>query len=409
MQTEAKKPSRIMAEDESGTGFKVDKLTNDNYHHWKFNMRMFLMGKDLWEITDGTEVLPDGAGEEKRRKFKKRENQAMSFICLGVSTPLQIYVRPTKSAKEAWESLSSHFEEKTLSRKIHYRRKLYALRMEKGTTMTAHVNSLKTIAEHLESLDDAVVEKDLVMILISSLPESYNNLITALETLKEENLTWTYVRDRVISEFQRRQGGDKKSKAKNLDDHDALLSQGSGGNFHKKKGGGNHNPNQNKSTQKQFKCHHCNEKGHFIKDCPKKKATEAGKKQSASFCKNKKPEVEEDEYEPEFALFSCCVDLESSSPGEVLAEDVETVDLQGSEGEFDDQHPVDQHESSDDVSPTDGTDNEMWNVVTPSVLQPSSTDVVLLSSENSAATSCPFVSNVVLSNHVDATTAICDD
>ena len=52
--------------------------------------------------------------------------------------------------------------------------------MEKGTTMTAHVNSLKTIAEHLESLDDAVAEKNLVMILISSLPDSYNNLVKQL-------------------------------------------------------------------------------------------------------------------------------------------------------------------------------------------------------------------------------------
>ena len=52
--------------------------------------------------------------------------------------------------------------------------------MEKGITMTNHVNQLKTIAEHLEALDDEVKEKDLVMILISSLPDEYNNLITAM-------------------------------------------------------------------------------------------------------------------------------------------------------------------------------------------------------------------------------------
>lgn len=48
--------------------------------------------------------------------------------------------------------------------------------------MVTHVNYIKTIAEHLEALDDEVVDKDLVMILISSLPDEYNNLITTLHS-----------------------------------------------------------------------------------------------------------------------------------------------------------------------------------------------------------------------------------
>ena len=156
-------------------GFKVEKLTADTYFSWKFNMHMYLMGKDLWEIVSGTETLAeDEADANVRSQFKKQEQKAMSAFCLSVSTPLQIYVRNVKTAKEAWDSLSGHFEEKTLSRKIFYRRKLYSLRMQKNTDMVNHVNSLKTISEHLESLGDVVAEKDLVMILISSLPDEYN-------------------------------------------------------------------------------------------------------------------------------------------------------------------------------------------------------------------------------------------
>ena len=69
--------------------------------------------------------------------------------------------------------------------------------------MTTHINHIKTISEHLEALDDPVPEKDLVMILISSWPPEYNNLITTLETLEEEKLEWTYVRDRAIAEYER--------------------------------------------------------------------------------------------------------------------------------------------------------------------------------------------------------------
>ena len=79
----------------------MEKLTVDSYHSWKFNMRMGLIGKDLWEITEGTEVLPERANAQQKSQFKKRDNKALSMICLSITTSLQIYVRPAKSAKEA--------------------------------------------------------------------------------------------------------------------------------------------------------------------------------------------------------------------------------------------------------------------------------------------------------------------
>ena len=54
--------------------FKFEKLTAENYYTWKFNMKMFLIGKDLWEIVNGSEVLDDNATAEEKRKFKKRKS-----------------------------------------------------------------------------------------------------------------------------------------------------------------------------------------------------------------------------------------------------------------------------------------------------------------------------------------------
>ena len=99
------------------TGFSVEKLTDRNYHTWKFSIKMYLMGKDLWDIVQNVERVNENATEEEQRKFKKRENLAMSIICLSVTTSLQIYVRNSKRATEAWNNLANHFEEKSLSRK----------------------------------------------------------------------------------------------------------------------------------------------------------------------------------------------------------------------------------------------------------------------------------------------------
>ena len=32
------------------SSFKVEKLATENYDVWKFNMKMYLIGNDLWEI-----------------------------------------------------------------------------------------------------------------------------------------------------------------------------------------------------------------------------------------------------------------------------------------------------------------------------------------------------------------------
>ena len=69
--------------------------------------------------------------------------------------------------------------------------------------MVEHINHIKMLAEHLEAIDDNIAEKDLVIILISSLPDEYNYLITALETIDEEKLIWDYVRDRLIHEAEK--------------------------------------------------------------------------------------------------------------------------------------------------------------------------------------------------------------
>ena len=293
------------------TSYKVERLTADNYVAWKFSLKMYLLGKELWDIVDGTRTLAADASEETKRVFKKHDNQALSIVCLAVSKNLHVYVRNAKSAKEAWDNLSNHFEEKTLSKQVYYRKKLYHTSLTNGISMTDHCNNLKTIAEQLEALDDPVTEREIVMILISSLPPAYNNLITALETLKGENLTWNYVRDRVIHEYER-----KKSNSGGKGGLDALLvdscnrrgnNNGGGGSKPRNGGGqqsGNHHGGNNNKTK--FKCHHCHEKGHFARDCPKKLADIAKKEENSAYCQDEASEVscslESFHFEPEFAL-----------------------------------------------------------------------------------------------------------
>ena len=290
------------------TNFRIAQLSSENYHSWKFDMKMLLVGKDVYDIVTGDETLAPGASEAKRTHFKKRDHLAMSMICLAVSPSMKIYVRSANTGKEAWDALAGHFEEKTLSRKIMYRRKLYNLTMENNSA-TEHINRMKTIVDHLDALDDQVQEKDLVMILMSSLPESYNNLITTLETLEEKKLTWDYVRDRIVTEYERKKTLHPKTVPRN---ENALYvgERSSGAPRNQTRNNGNQQTHPPQQQKTKFKCHYCHKKGHLQKDCFKKKAAEAaaaaggngggGQAESATFCSDVNNVT--DQFAFEFAL-----------------------------------------------------------------------------------------------------------
>ena len=263
-----------MAEETKLSSLNFDKLNVDNYHDWEFSMRMFLIGKNLWEIVQGTETLPNDANEETKAKFQKRSNVALATISLGVSKDLQIIVRPAKTPKEAWDLIQTRFVEKTLSKKIFYRRKLYHAQMAPKADMTVHIDQIKMLSQQLEACGDPVSENDLVMILISSWTSDYNNLVTTLETLGEEKLTWTYVRDRAIAEcdrISRRKDVQKPDSAFNTRHDGGGFSHGRGSDSGRGRGRGR---SSTKPAKKQKQCYKCHEFGHLIRDCPGKKNTD---------------------------------------------------------------------------------------------------------------------------------------
>ena len=47
--------------------FTIEKVIVENYHNWTFQIKMYLIGKDLWKIVTGTEVLAEGASAQEQR------------------------------------------------------------------------------------------------------------------------------------------------------------------------------------------------------------------------------------------------------------------------------------------------------------------------------------------------------
>ena len=75
--------------------------------------------------------------------------------------------------------------------------------MVPGDNMMEHINKLKSLAEQLESVGAPTSEDDQVATLLCSLPDSYNNLIFALES-RVKDMHMEFVIARLLHEESKR-------------------------------------------------------------------------------------------------------------------------------------------------------------------------------------------------------------
>jgi hypothetical protein len=183
----------------------IDKLENsNNYHLWKFKVQLVLEERDLFGVVDGSESNSDNE-EVKAAEWLKKDKKARVTICLALSDSVLTMVRDSQTAKQVWDKLSSVFENKNLVNRLLMKRRFLTIRMNEGEKVQTHLNLVKSMSEQLIAIGVQVSQEDLIMTLLMSLPTSYEHLITALDSVKSDELTFDYVSAKIISYDMRRQ------------------------------------------------------------------------------------------------------------------------------------------------------------------------------------------------------------
>ena len=247
----------------------INKFDGDNFNLWKFRMKMILEEKDLWQYVEekkkpsNTEIGYEILIQEWDRKSRR----AMITICLNLTDAQLVNVQSASSAKEAWDTLVQLYETKDLSNRLFLRRKFFTVQMANHEHMITYINRVKVMADKLAAIGASVEEEDIVMTLLSGLPENYNNLIVALE-VKIDDLTLDSVTARLLHEEARRMEGS------GLTEENAFYSNRKGKFVKHGYNKSNNNSNNNSSSKSKSGCHYCGKQGHWIKKCRKRIADE---------------------------------------------------------------------------------------------------------------------------------------
>ena len=186
------------------TDFKIPKLNGASYRDWTFNMRLYLESLDLFGHPDGSiEVPAEDASAQVKQEFKFAAKKAWTYICLAVEPDQQIHIRNTTNAKNAWDALKSQFARVSVSQIVRLRQKYYSSKFQNGGNMLEHINHVKFLHDQLKEMGANINDGELAMTLLASLPDEFKPLITALDAVGEENVTFEKVKAILLNDADR--------------------------------------------------------------------------------------------------------------------------------------------------------------------------------------------------------------
>jgi hypothetical protein len=79
-------------------------------------------------------------------------------------------------------------EAKTIDNKFFLRRRFFTIKMQEGDDMLVHINTVKALANQLCSIEVNITDEDVYMVLFMSLPPSFDNLVTSLESMSTKDV-----------------------------------------------------------------------------------------------------------------------------------------------------------------------------------------------------------------------------
>ncbi|GJR40446.1 retrotransposon protein, putative, ty1-copia subclass [Tanacetum coccineum] len=214
------------------------------------------------------EVLPEDMKAQAKTELNKKAHSVV-ILCLGNKVLREVTGETT--AAGVWSKLETLYMTKSLANKLYLKKKLYTFYMPAGRKISEHIDEFNKIVLDLANIEVKFEDEDLALLLLTSLPASYEHFVDTLlygrEALTLEDVMAT-LNSKEIKE---------RSKAKG-DDGEGLYVRGRTDRRDSRQSRGK---SRSKSRGGRLKCYICQSKDHLKRNCPKnnrKKSTGYAKK-----------------------------------------------------------------------------------------------------------------------------------
>jgi hypothetical protein len=181
-------PSTTTAADTTPSSlFQIEQLNETNWVPWKRRVTAIFCEHGLLQIVEGTDKKPVAAdpkmptNDEKKKieRWEELEGKAQTQIELTLSDSQMVHIAGAKTAADMWLQLKQVKERGGKLGILLLRRRLYRTIADDATDIAVHVTEMRRIQEELAILGSLVSDEDFQLLIISSLPESWDNFTSA--------------------------------------------------------------------------------------------------------------------------------------------------------------------------------------------------------------------------------------
>ncbi|XP_056647144.1 uncharacterized protein LOC130451850 [Diorhabda sublineata] len=110
----------------------------------------------------------------------------------------------TRYAFDMWRTLETKYERKGLPGQLFLKKKLLSLKLEEGDSLEKFIMEFEETLRHLKATGVKTDEQDIVCNLLMALPKSYETVVTIIENMPKELLTYKNVKKKLLAEYEKR-------------------------------------------------------------------------------------------------------------------------------------------------------------------------------------------------------------
>ncbi|VFQ98128.1 unnamed protein product [Cuscuta campestris] len=242
--------------------------------------------------------MPNGKQEST---WKLLNRKTVGMIRQFIDDSVFQHVAIDTNVYKLWEKLKCMYERENALNKASIMRRLVKLDYRDGHSVVEHLNDFQGLISQLSSMKLVLDDELHALLLLSSLPESWETLVVSLSnSAPEGKLTMDVVKSSLLNEEARRR--DMSSSSYSDQAHVAEVES---------RGRHRHRDFESRGRSKsrsEVKCFYCDKPGHKISQCRKMKRDKARQKEEKGQTSEKKEEKDTASLADADDLFFVCDD-----------------------------------------------------------------------------------------------------